>query len=219
MGFASSANTIRARFMDNFVLNTKESSPILSAKTTVSVASGDNSFNDATEDLSVFENENTIVVSGFTDSANNGVFTIVVATEDKITVQESLTTEIAGDTVTIETGIAVQYDNDGAFKQPNDRRWIRFNILDGEAFQRTTGASARFEYPGVIMIQIFTLVDQGDAEARAMADTINSSFRRTRATVGDDKIVFKTPSYESAGIEGRFWRVNINVPFYFENVD
>jgi len=219
MGFASAANTIRAKFMDDVILNIKETTPILSAKTTVSASTTDDSFNDTTEDLSVFDGENTIVVSGFANSGNNGVFTIIAVTEDKITVQENLTTEAVGQSVTIETGVSVQYDNDGAFVQPNNRRWIRFNILDGEAFQRTTGTNARFEYPGVIMIQIFTLADQGDAIARAMADTINTYFRRTRDTVGADKIVFKTPSYDPIGVEGRFWQTNVNIPFYFENTD
>jgi hypothetical protein len=73
----------------------------LSAKTTVSVSDVDDSYNDATEDLSVFTAGQKILVSGFTEAANNGVKNVVSATANKMIVSESLTTEVAGDTVTI----------------------------------------------------------------------------------------------------------------------
>ncbi len=49
----------------------------LLAKTTVGVLAGDDSYNDGVEDLTVFTAGQTILVSGFTEAANNGHKTVV----------------------------------------------------------------------------------------------------------------------------------------------
>lgn len=73
---------------------------LLEKVTTVDVSSVDDSYNDATEDLSIFKVGQKVWVEGFTDGANNGLKTVLTSSANKITVSETLVTEAAGDTVT-----------------------------------------------------------------------------------------------------------------------
>jgi|GEM_PF-2226505 len=71
----------------------------------ISADTTDDSFNCAGSDFAtILAPGDHITVSGFTEAANNGVFTVVTATNAKITVSENLTTEIAGDAVVITRG-------------------------------------------------------------------------------------------------------------------
>jgi hypothetical protein len=74
---------------------------LLEKVTTVSVATADDSYNDAVEDLSIFKPGQKIWVEGFTDGSNNGLKTVVTSAANKITVSENLADEAAGDTITI----------------------------------------------------------------------------------------------------------------------
>jgi hypothetical protein len=73
---------------------------------TISVASGDNSFNDSANGFAALGliAGSKLKVAGLSTTANDGVFTVVIAAAGKITVAESLTTETAGDSATLTTG-------------------------------------------------------------------------------------------------------------------
>jgi hypothetical protein len=82
---------------------------VASSDTAVSAANSDNSFNHTGS----WDNTPTagqwIQVSGFTESANNGVFKIVSATSSKIIVEGgTLTDEVAGDSIDITRGAEVK---------------------------------------------------------------------------------------------------------------
>jgi len=77
----------------------------ISAVATTSVVAADNSYNDSSEDLSVFSPGQRIYVSGFANSANNGYKTVVSATANKLIVKESLADESAGVTVSLEAAM------------------------------------------------------------------------------------------------------------------
>jgi len=72
------------------------------AKTTISASSADNSFNDSNSAFpALLKAGDVLTVSGCTNAANNGVFTVTgTPTTAKIPVTATLTTEIAGATVT-----------------------------------------------------------------------------------------------------------------------
>jgi hypothetical protein len=77
-------------------------SEIVSA-TTISAEADDDSFNDSANGFGKFRAGDVIRVTGFTEAANNGTFTVLTATAGKITVNASLTDELAGDSVVITT--------------------------------------------------------------------------------------------------------------------
>lgn len=206
-------NTIRSRFKAE-VADAAPGGSIV-AKTTVSALSTDNSFNDTPEDLSVFSAGQQVLVSGFTDSANNGYFTVVSTVANKMVVSGgTLVTEAAGDIVTILSALPTQYDNDGAFTKPEGAVWCRFSILPGETLQIEMGDLNRYRTVGVAMAQVFTPVGQGDKEALIVADAIKTAFRAVSA----GGVVFKTPSLQVVGRSGDEWQQNVNCPFYVDEV-
>ena len=186
------------------------------AKITVSVTSADNSFNDAIEDLSVFVARQQILVTGFTDPANNGYFTVVSATANKLVVTDdtALVTEALGDTVTIKSALPTQYDNDDSFTKPESAPWCRFTVLQGETAQVTAGGFKRFRQPGVAIAQIFVPVGEGGARALQIADQVKLAFRSVTAA----GVIYKSPSAENMGRRGGEWQVNVNCPFFADDL-
>lgn len=128
---------------------------IITAQTTVDADTTDDSFNDSGSGFAeVLAPGDHIIVAGFTEAANNGVHEVVSATNAKIVVTTNLTTEAAGDSVTITRGgiasgdtVKVDYDytplSSRTYKTggkqtltPNIARMTNLNI-DDKAFRLT----------------------------------------------------------------------------------
>lgn len=96
---------------DDFLLAALMAASWVSAVTvgpaiTISASSVDNSFNDSGNGFGSLVANQWIKVTGFTETANNGYFKIVSQTAAKIVVSGgTLTTESAGDSVTIKQGL------------------------------------------------------------------------------------------------------------------
>jgi len=69
--------------------------------TNISASTTDDSFNSASSAFPIIHPGATLCVSGFTAGADNGNFTVVSATAAKIIVTANLTTEAAGNSVTV----------------------------------------------------------------------------------------------------------------------
>jgi len=68
---------------------------------TLSAAASDDSFNDSASGFPLLVVGDRIKVSGFTESANNGTFTVVSRTAAKVVIDGTLADESAGDQVTV----------------------------------------------------------------------------------------------------------------------
>jgi len=211
MGWETADTIIMTRFQTNVVALVDGISPSVSS-TTVSADATDDSFNDATETLSVFKTGQQIVVAGFTESANNGIFTVDSATANKITTTGSLTTEAAGDSVTIKTALAVQYDNDGSFDKPDGVKWVRCTTNGTDAFKADTST---YRNPGLMIAQIFVPMGEGSKSANELADIVIAAFRG----FGSSGVKFRTPNKAVVGEDAGTgeWQVNVNCPFYFDD--
>lgn len=111
------------------------------------------------------------------------------------------------------------YDND--LSEPpteDDSKWVRFAILDGIAEQADIGAGSgntRFRAPGVATAAIHVPLRKGDKLAREIADSIASDFR----SVTVNGVTYRTPYLQVIGLQGRWYRVDVNIPFYFDFLD
>lgn len=68
---------------------------------TITVDATGKTFTDSGSNLPIFEVDETVSISGFTESGNNGTFTVAASTASVLTVDEALTDEASGDMVTI----------------------------------------------------------------------------------------------------------------------
>ena len=149
----------------------------------------------------------------------SAVSNLVVATPGTVVGFEAMANAIRGafDTQIADTypsGLDVQYDNDGAFVQPEDSAWVRFAVLPGESFQMTLGTQKRYRTPGLAVASIFVPVGVGDKAAYVIADYIADRFR----TITLNGVTFKTPSVASLGRSGDVWQVNVRCPFTVDTI-
>ena len=106
---SADTNSITIEFMPTGVYSITwlDTVSVIDTKITISVDDTDNSFNDSASGFSNVEVGDLINVTGFTEAANNDSFRVTSVTTSKIIVADSteggadLTTEIAGDSVTI----------------------------------------------------------------------------------------------------------------------
>ena len=75
--------------------------------------------------------------------------------------------------------VPVAYDNDGAFEEPANERWVRWTVIPGDSRQVSAGSPGadRFRHFGVAVAQIFIPVLDGNQPAVELADSIKLAFR------------------------------------------
>lgn len=103
---------------DDYTISWEDDITIINSQTTISVDDTDNSFNDSGSGFSGVEKWDTIIIEGFTETNNNGDFIVKDdCTLTKIECFNSLTTESAGDEVTLKR--AVLTDRNGKSSDPD----------------------------------------------------------------------------------------------------
>lgn len=120
----------------------------------------------------------------------------------------------------IETPYAIQvgYDNE-EFEPDEDNLgtyevWMLFHVLMGDSFQTSSGQHPRFRTPGVCIVSVFGKPLIGKDKMNAAVDLIIPKFR----AVKDGSVVFYTPRAKNGRRDGRWWRVNVECPFYADDI-
>ena len=131
-------------------------------------------------------------------------------TEITNAIRSSFKTQVA-DVLSLTT----QYDNQSLDNLDNVQ-WCRLTISLGETLQKSIGnpAGQRFRTSGVMTAQIFCPVGAGDGGLWDLADSIEAAFR----CVTDTGVTSKTPSSYKAGRDGGEWQINVNCPFYADDI-
>ena len=94
------------------------------------------------------------------------------------------------------------------FDVPNNKDWIKLNILNGSSSYRAINGLKR--HAGVILIQVFTPVNTGTNKVREYSDTIASIF--DSKTFSD--VVCDVASIVTIGADDRFYQVNVTIPYW-----
>lgn len=105
------------------------------------------------------------------------------------------------------------YDNQ-QHNEANKSLWCRLNVIFGDSEQVSIGApsSQRFRTVGIMSAQLFLPANKGDKELYEMADYIIAAFK----SITYSGVCFRTPSISRVGLNGNFWQLNVNCPFYFD---
>ncbi len=209
MSWATIINTVRTRFQTEIVANYAGSAPQISG---TDIAANSGGYTSTTTALNVFTDSPQVIVAGFTEANNNGLKRIKTQAALAMTVVETLTAEIAGDSVTIKTALPVQYDNDAAFVTPDNRLWVRFTVLPASCNWLEIGASRTMRDAMLAIAQIFAPLGQGDSTARALADTIATAFRGVTAS----SVVYGLPFIGVDGMVNAWHQINVNIPFHVD---
>lgn len=110
--------------------------------------------------------------------------------------------------------LPTQYDNHALAKQAD--LWCRLSVLFGQSEQASIGspASNRYRTVGIMTAQLFLPVGKGEKNLYVMADYIVAAFR----SVTDTGVTFRTPSITQVGRDESFWQVNVDCPFYADEI-
>ena len=116
---------------------------------------------------------------------------------------------------------------------PPDGPWIRFSMVQEDAFQIEFGGQVnQHRFTGIILMSAFSKMNTGDQEALDMADDIAGIFIGTRrVNLGTEgSVLFRTPETRTIGPDGRglsdesgveassYFQVNVSIPYQRDSV-
>jgi hypothetical protein len=103
------------------------------------------------------------------------------------------------------------------FTPEADKPYVRFYIMDGEAFQRTIGDPAGknlYRNPGLIIAQIHGVLNTGEGATLALADVVAGIFRNRKFS----GIWSLTPKVTPVGVVDGRYQTNVTIPFQHDEV-
>jgi len=111
--------------------------------------------------------------------------------------------------------LPTQYDNDPT-EPDKTNLWCRLTMVDGDSNQVSLGSpgSNLHRTVGILYAQLFIPVGTGDKVIRAMAKKIYDKF----LGLTDFGVRYKTPSIRKVGRDGSYWQLNVNCPFYTDDI-
>ena len=120
--------------------------------------------------------------------------------------------------VAVPYSLTVQFDNE-ATQAIGNQRWARAQVIHASTSRlrqnsiRTTRAGGMVRRGGLLLVQIFAPITEGDGDLLAIADFVEDSMRSTTL----DGVTYHVPSTERVGRtqDGKWWQVNVQVPFSF----
>jgi hypothetical protein len=112
--------------------------------------------------------------------------------------------------------VPVAYDN-AAFDPAADARdadgdpapWVRLTIIPGDGFQASLGTPRVWRSTGLVTVQVFVPLGQGDGLARELADDVAGLFRG----VSLSGLIFRAPSLTRIGADGAWYQINVATPY------
>lgn len=113
-----------------------------------------------------------------------------------------------------EYSLRTQYDNHDLAKQ--NALWCRLSIGFGDTFQVDCGGASgsRDRTVGVMTARLKVPVGQGDKQLLETAGNVKTAFNR----VTDSGVHFRTPSIKRVGRINGEWQINVNCPFYADDI-
>lgn len=109
--------------------------------------------------------------------------------------------------------VAMFLDNQDIL-QPEQSPFVKLTSLPGSHEQVSTGGDTnRYRYTGIFTFSIFVEFGQGDDLATKIADAIISTLRSNSTYNG---LVLRSASPIRVGRAGKFWQMNVTVPWYFD---
>ena len=122
----------------------------------------------------------------------------------------------AAEWTTLRPGTPVAYDNtpfdpalDAVDGLGNPIPWVRLTVIPGDGFQASLGTPRVWRSTGVVSVQVFVPVGEGDGAANELADDAASVFRG----VLDAGLTFRAPALTRVGPEGAWYQINVATPY------
>lgn len=113
----------------------------------------------------------------------------------------------------ITGGLPTQQDN-APFKVPTSGIYCRLKLDYDDSSQEEFGNNKSFRKHGIVIAQIYGPLKKGDKDLLIVGDFIARRFR----AVTDGAVTFNTSSLKPKGRKGKHWRVDVECPFFANNI-
>jgi len=118
--------------------------------------------------------------------------------------------------ITVAQNVTTLFDNQDV-EPPTQGQWIRFTIIPGETEQVEFGIKKRFRHFGITTAQIYDEIGKGTKAINLLVNAINTAGVFRSVSVGG--VVYRTPSILRVGRVANWYQVNVNVPYYADDVE
>lgn len=106
----------------------------------------------------------------------------------------------------------VHWPDDPDFEPPKDlSAWVRFSSQEGAGTRLTIGRPARFQWTGLVVVQVFTLAGRGPGPSARLCDAVASIFGDRHLLEHDIK--FGAPDAPVIGRSGAWFQRNVRTPY------
>lgn len=114
-------------------------------------------------------------------------------------------------------GVPYEFDNesfDADEESGSDDAWVRLVVRHEDANQETLGKpqNRRFRRPARVMAQVFVKVDTGTQQADTLVDAVRNIFEGASF----DGLHFNAVSSREIGVDGKWYQVNVEAPFFYQ---
>jgi len=115
--------------------------------------------------------------------------------------------------IEVPSALPTAYDNEQQVETTSSM-WARLSVLTGDTNRVEAGAGGAVRVPGFMQASIFAPIGTGESALLALADEVYDSF----AGLSDARVIFGAPNLNRAVRDGVSWRLDIRVPFTFDEV-
>ena len=96
--------------------------------------------------------------------------------------------------------------------------WSYVAIMYGDTSQRDMGATvARFRRIGVLRFGLHSRIGIGEKTLLTIADSLVDWYRKTTLAGSGGNIRFRSPNIVRVGLDGNWWRLNVDCPFFSDD--
>lgn len=111
-------------------------------------------------------------------------------------------------------GVTTRYDNDPRETPGPEVLWALFTVNDGQSDQAQYGAQATYRHNGVATAALFAPLGTGTQASAELAQIISEAFRARTL----DGVRCLVPSIARIGVRGGVYQMNVDIPFYADEV-
>lgn len=106
------------------------------------------------------------------------------------------------------------------FEETPAGEWVRLTVLTGEGVVASVGTPEKlYRFPGLISIQVFVPLGDGDGRAMELADIVAGIFQSTRfGGAANHGILCGAASVKVVGRGETHYQVNVNTPYRRDSI-
>lgn len=122
--------------------------------------------------------------------------------------------------IAIDAGVPIDFDNIPVSRElqsarDKEEKWVRLNLQDSVAIQRSIGPNAAHNFVVIGMLQIFVPIKSGTAKARKLATLFANRIKKAEI----DYCEIRTPSITSQSEDGNWFVMILSTQFLFDQYE